>query len=169
MTIFVRLALTVIGVLAAAVLLGSGARAETSGLQQRNAEVIRDAFGRGVGDGEGFFAILAEGVEWTVARAPEPATYIGRAEFLRDGAGPIAARLDGPIRAEVQELVAEGDVVVARWRGTANARDGQPYVNEYAWVMTLRDERVVKVTAYLDLIALRELLDRVSPAPTAAG
>ncbi len=35
--------------------------------------------------------------------------------------------------------------------------------------MTLRDERVIKVTAYLDLIALRELLDRVSPAPTAAG
>mgnify|MGYP002734124663 CR=1 FL=1 len=168
MTTFLRLTLTVIGALATAVLLGSGARADTSGLQQRNAEVIRDGFARGVGDGEGFFSLLAEDVEWTVARTPEPVTYVGRAEFLRAGACPIAARLDGPIRAEVQELIATGDVVVARWRGTATARDGRPYVNEYAWVMTLRDERVVKVTAYLDLIALAELLDRVSPAPTVA-
>ena len=33
-----------------------------------------------------------------------------------------------------------------------------------AWVMTIRDDRVVRVTAYLDLVALQEMLDRVAPA-----
>lgn len=171
MTNITRLALSVIGVLALTVTLGCTANAESlapTGQQQRNEEVIRDAFALGVGDDDTFYAVLADDVEWTVARAGGASTYTGRAEFLRDGAAPIVSRLDGQIHAEIRELVAADDVVVASWRGTATARDGLPYVNEYAWVMTMRDERVVRVTAYLDLVALGELLERVSP-DTAAG
>lgn len=133
--------------------------------QQRNAELVRDAFELGVGgDERTFYSILAEDVQWTVARAAETSTYTSRAQFLRDGAGPIQSRLSGPIQADVQQLIAENDVVVAMWRGTATARDGRPYINSYAWVMTMRDERVVRVTAFLDLVALNELLERVDPA-----
>lgn len=167
MTLMTRFTLWVVGALAATVMLGCSGTAENSargGQQQRNAEVVRDAFARGVSDEDSFYAILADDVEWTVARATGPATYTSRAEFLRDGAGPIVSRLSGPIQAEVRELVTDDDVVVARWRGTATALDGRPYVNEYAWVMTMRDDRVVRVTAYLDLVALQELLDRVAPA-----
>lgn len=155
-----------------ATMIGCSATGNTesrSGQQERHAEVVRDAFARGVGDENSFYSILADDVEWTVARAGRPATYTGREEFMRDGAGPILARLDGPIRADVQELIAEGDKVVALWRGTATARDGRPYVNDYVWVMTLRDGRVARVTAYLDFIALDELLTRVTPADGAAA
>ncbi len=167
MTLMTRFTLWVVGALAATVMLGCSGTAENSargGQQQRNAELVRDAFARGVSGEDSFYAILADDVEWTVARATGPGTYTSRAEFLRDGAGPIVSRLNGPIQAEVRELVTDGDVVVARWRGTATALDGRPYVNEYAWVMTMRDDRVVRVTAYLDLVALQELLDRVAPA-----
>ena len=133
--------------------------------QQRNAEVVRDAFALGVGgDERTFYSILAEDVQWTVARAVEPRTYTSRSQFLRDGAGPVQSRLNGPIQADVRQLIAEDDDVVAIWDGTATARDGRPYVNSYAWVMTMRDERVVRVTAFLDLVALNELLERVEPA-----
>ncbi|MEV3901419.1 nuclear transport factor 2 family protein [Mycobacterium sp. NPDC050551] len=64
----------------------------------------------------------------------------------------------------LHELVADDDQVVARWRGTATARDGVPYVNEYAWVMTMANERVTRVVAYLDLVALDDLITRV-PLP----
>src|SRR6478735_3334598 len=167
MTSTTRFTLWVLGALAATLMLGCSSNAENSardGQQQRNADLVRDAFARGVGDQDSFYAILADDVEWTVARANEPATYTTRADFLRDGAGPIVSRLTGPIQAEVRELITEGDVVVARWRGTATALDGRPYVNDYAWVMTIRDEQVVRVTAYLDLVALQEMLDRVAPA-----
>lgn len=167
MTLIARFTMWVVGALAATVMIGCSSNAENSvrgGQQQRNADLVRDAFALGVSDEDSFYSILADDVEWTVARANEPVTYTGRAQFLRDGAGPIVSRLTGPIQAEVRELIAEGDVVVARWRGTATALDGRPYFNDYAWVMTMRDEKVVRVTAYLDLVVLGELLNRVAPA-----
>ncbi|ORX12409.1 MULTISPECIES: nuclear transport factor 2 family protein [Mycolicibacterium] len=130
--------------------------------EQRNVEVVRDAFARGVGDEASFFSILAQDVQWTVARAVDPTTYTSRSEFLREGAGPVQSRLNGPIQANVRQLIADNDVVVAVWEGTATARDGLPYVNSYTWVMTMRHERVVRVTAYLDLVALNELTERVT-------
>ncbi|WP_307789550.1 nuclear transport factor 2 family protein [Mycolicibacterium baixiangningiae] len=155
-------------VLAAFMMFGSNATSAAEDPptpQQRNAEVIRNAFALGVGgDEHTFYSVLAEDVQWTVARAVEPRTYTSRAQFLREGAGPIQSRLTGPIQANVRQLIAEGDVVVAIWDGTATARDGRPYVNSYAWVMTLRDERVVRATAFLDMVVLNELLERVEPA-----
>lgn len=50
----------------------------------------------------------------------------GREEFLRDGAGPILARLDGPIQADVRDLVTEGDKLVAFWRGPPPRVTGSP-------------------------------------------
>ena len=134
-------------------------------LEQRNAHLVREAFARGVGDPETFYAILADDVTWTVARAATPTTYTTRQQFFDDGAGPIVDRLTGQIQAEVHELLADDDQVVARWRGTATALDGGPYVNEYAWVMTMADERVTRVVAYLDLVQLHDLLARV-PLPS---
>jgi uncharacterized protein len=135
-----------------------------AGTEQRNAEVVREAFALGVGGADTFYSILADDVQWTVARAGDATTYTSRSQFIEDGAGPIRSRLDGDIVAHVRQLIAEDDVVVAIWDGTATSRDGRPYVNRYAWVMTMRDERVVRVTAFLDLVALDELLNRVQPA-----
>ncbi|CAN5121620.1 nuclear transport factor 2 family protein [soil metagenome] len=156
-------------VLAAILMIGCSATSNAedparSGQQQRNADVVREAFALGVGGADSFYSILAEDVQWTVARAVEPRTYTSRAQFLQEGAGPITTRLNGPIQAHVRELITEDDVVVAIWDGTATALDGRPYVNSYAWVMTMRNEQVVRVTAYLDLVALNELLERVAPA-----
>lgn len=134
-----------------------------TGHEQRNAELVRDAFARGVGDETSFYSILADDVQWTVARAEAPRTYTSRSEFLRDGAGPIQSRITGPIQANVTQLITDDDVVVAVWDGTATANDGLPYVNSYTWVMTMRDERVVRVSAYLDFVALNDLLERVTP------
>lgn len=161
--------MVIAAVLVALVTIGTSATSSAedltrTGQEQRNAQVVRDAFALGVSDENSFFSILSEDVQWTVAQAVDPTTYTSRSEFLRDGAGPIQTRLVGPIQAEVRELITTDDVVVALWHGTATARDGLPYVNSYAWVMTMRDERVVRVTAYLDLVALDELLQRVNPA-----
>ncbi|ANW63619.1 nuclear transport factor 2 family protein [Mycolicibacterium murale] len=126
-----------------------------------NITIVAEAFNRGVGAPDTFYGILADDVHWTVARAEAPSTYTSRQEFLANGSGPITSRLNGQITAEVHELIAQGDQVVARWRGTATARDGLPYVNEYNWVMTMAGGQVTRVVAYLDLVALDELLTRV--------
>ncbi|WP_237024344.1 nuclear transport factor 2 family protein [Mycolicibacterium vaccae] len=130
-----------------------------------NAAIVRDGLARGVGGPDTFYALLAEDVRWTVARATTPRTYTSRQEFLDSAAAPIVDRLTGPIQAEVHEILADDDRVVARWRGTATARDGQPYVNEYNWVMSLEGGQVTDVVAYLDFVVLDELLARV-PLPS---
>ena len=122
---------------------------------------IRDAFGRGVGGPESFYALLAEDVHWTVARAENPSVYTSRQDFLGRGARPVLDRLTGPIQASVHDLVIDGDRVVALWRGTATALDGKPYVNEYAWSMAMRGGEIARVVAYLDLVALDDLIRRV--------
>lgn len=153
---------------AAAVLSGcaatTGGSAPPAADEQRNAEVVREAFARGVGKADTFYAILADDVHWTVARATEPATYTTRQQFLDNGVKPIVDRLTGSIQAEVHELLTDGNQVVARWRGSATALDGRPYVNEYNWVMALENERVTHVVAYLDFVVLDELIARV-PLP----
>ena len=52
-------------------------------------------------------------------------------------------------------------MVVAWWDGVATARDGQPYTNSYAWIMTLRDDRVVRVVAFVDFTPINDLIERV--------
>lgn len=131
--------------------------------EHRNLTIVQDAFTRGVGAPDTFYAILADDVHWTVARADAPSTYTSRQQFLDSGAKPVVDRLTGQIQAQVHELIAADDQVVARWRGTATALDGKPYVNEYNWVMTMQNDRVTEVVAYLDMESLDELLTRVSP------
>lgn len=160
----IRLAVAHLGA-AAAVSGCATAQAETlDDTEHRNAGIVQEAFTRGVGAPDTFYALLADDVHWTVARADASATYTSRQQFLDNGAAPIVDRLRGQIQAHVHELLASDDQVVARWRGTATALDGRPYVNEYNWVMTMADDRVTRVVAYLDLVALDELLTRV-PLP----
>ena len=129
--------------------------------EARNVRLVREAFARQVGDGDRFYTILADDVNWTVALADNPSTYTSRQQFLEEGSGPITDRLSTPIRPTIRELYTAGDTVIAWWDGVATARDGQPYRNSYAWIMTLREDRVVRVVAFLDTAALNELLERV--------
>ena len=46
-------------------------------------------------------------------------------------------------------------------RGVAN--DGQPYENSYAWIMRLRDGKVVDGTAFYDSISFNDLWTRIQP------
>lgn len=161
--VVVMATLVAIGMTAGLIATSNAEDVGRTGQEQRNADVVRNAFTRGVGDEASFYSILADDVHWTVARAVNPRTYTSRSEFLREGAGPIQSRIDGPIQANVRQLITDGDAVVAVWDGTATAHDGLAYVNSYTWVMTMRDERVVRVTAYLDFVELNDLLERVTP------
>lgn len=130
------------------------------GVAARNKELVRSAFELQVGGPDTFYSILAEDVQWTIASV-EPSTYTSREQFFTEGSAPILDRLTGPIQATVRNLYADGDTVVAWWDGTATARDGVPYVNSYCWIMQIRDEQVTDVVAFLDLVAIADLVDRV--------
>lgn len=122
--------------------------------------IVLAAFAR-QNSGGSFYDILHPGVEWTVVNGR---TYRDKQEFLAEGAAPVLTRLKTVLRMTPGNLIEEGDTVVAQFTGDAVALDGQPYHNDYCWVLTFRRGLVVRVHAYLDMAVVRELVARVRPA-----
>ena len=94
--------------------------------------------------------------------------YLSKRQFLDEVLMPFGARFDAaePFRPiAIRAIFADGDTVIALWDGRGLANDGQPYENSYAWIMKLRDGKVVDGTAFYDSISFNDLWTRVEPRP----
>lgn len=125
-----------------------------------NAAQVRAAFEAWRLGQASVFDLLADDIVWTVAGdSPVSGTYRSKQAFLDEAVAPITAQLATPIVPQVMRLVADGAHVVVMWQGTATARNGAAYRNQYAWHLELADGRIVRATAFLDTWALAQLLD----------
>jgi ketosteroid isomerase-like protein len=52
------------------------------------------------------------------------------------------------LRYSIRSVTAEGDRVVVQAEGDAVTHDGRPYCNDYCFVCTVRDGRVVRIDEY---------------------
>ncbi|SEQ99828.1 hypothetical protein SAMN05216188_10716 [Lentzea xinjiangensis] len=145
---------------------GTGTSAATSAREKRITRLTLAAFERQATGGS-FFDVLAEDVTWTIAAA-EPGVHRGKRAFLANGVRAVTGRLSTAIVPEIRGTWAQHDTVVVHWYGTAVARDGLPYRNNYCWIWQYRGDEVVNAVAFLDLVALTELFERV-PLDGAAG
>jgi uncharacterized protein len=107
-----------------------------------------------------FYDVLADDVTWTVAAA-EPSVHHGKQAFLVNGSGPVLDRLSTPLIPDVRAIWVQDDTVVVHWDGSAVARDGLPYRNSYCWIWSYRGDYVTRAVAFLDLVALNDLFERV--------
>jgi uncharacterized protein len=57
-------------------------------------------------------------------------------------------------------LTAQDDKVVILWQGSATAKDGRDYKNTFSWHMTMQNDSIIKVDAFLDTYVLYDLLQR---------
>ena len=81
-----------------------------------------------------------------------------------EGGDEIAAELGGrvvkrmfdiskPFSLEVRRIVADGDIAVVQQRLTATAKaTGQPYDNQYCWVYTVNDGKIIHMEEYADTL-----------------
>jgi uncharacterized protein len=124
-----------------------------------NKQLIQDVFAAWAkGDGAAFFNVLADDVRWTViGTSPVSRTYTSRQAFLDGATKPLSAKLAGPIQPTVRNIIAEGDNVVLQWEGKATSKSGKPYNNNYCWVMTIGNGKVIEGTAYIDTELVSEL------------
>lgn len=76
---------------------------------------------------------------------------------------PFNARMQTRLIPSVHALYAEGDTVVAHFDAKGTARDGQLYTNSYAWILTLKDGRIVRAFAFFDAKAFDDFWTRVTP------
>lgn len=146
------------------VLWSGGAAAESTA--ERNQRLVERAFANwSAGRGSLFDDLLSPTVVWTIrGSGPAAGTYHGREDFLQRAVRPFAQRLATPIVPRVEGIWAREDQVVVRWMGTATARDGAPYRNEYVWIFRMDGARATQVEAFLDLVPYQDVIDRIALA-----
>ncbi len=97
------------------------------------------------------FELMCEDVTWTdIGSHRFAGTYRGKEALGAQLFGPLMGSLKAGIHGEIDRLVAEGDIVVAQVRGTAELHDGTPYNNTYCHVIRIEDSRIAEVTEYMD-------------------
>jgi ketosteroid isomerase-like protein len=111
------------------------------------------------------FDLLTPDARWTIeGRSIVSKTYPTKEDFMREVIRPFNARMRSPLKPTIRGLYADGDTVVAFFDARGVARDGQPYVNTYAWFLDMRDGRIIRASAFFDAIEFDELWARVAPA-----
>lgn len=133
--------------------------------QEANTNLVRQAFASWQQGKGTVFDLLAPDAVWTVAgSSPVSGVYDSKTELIEQAVRPISARLATPISPTVQSIIAQDDIVVVLWSGTATALDHKPYNNTYLWQLTFKDGRITQAMAFLDTYALNDLMRRVTPA-----
>ncbi|WP_461051585.1 nuclear transport factor 2 family protein [Spirosoma arcticum] len=138
------------------------ADAQTTGKASQNKRIIKQAFDQWASGSGNFFDLLTDDVQWTITGSSRfSKTYTSKKQFIDQTVTPLTVRLAKPIKPTLQSLYADGDVVVAIWDGATTAKDGKPYRNTYSWAMTLKNGRINRVTAFLDLIMYEDVFKRI--------
>jgi uncharacterized protein len=134
---------------------------------ESNRESIRRAF-QAWQDGAGAIAdIFDPDLVWRIeGHSLASREYTSSQEFIDEVLAPFGARFAAGERfrpSHVRSIHADGDTVIVVWDGHGVANDGQPYENSYAWIMRLRDGKVVDGTAFYDSISFNDLWTRIQP------
>ena len=125
---------------------------------ERNKSIIKNKFQQWADKKGNFFDLLDKNVEWIVAgRAPFSGIYYGKKNFMDQAVIPITKKLKTPIQPEFVSLTTEKDIVWLHWKGKAITITGESYQNQYAWMLTMKNDRIIKVTAFLDTYELFKL------------
>jgi len=113
------------------------------------------------GNGDGFFACVADNVKWTVMGThPLAGAYTSQSEFRRGTFERLSKVLkDGVVWLHVEHILVSGDYAVVEMTSTSVAHNGRPYNNQYCWVLRFDGGVVAEVRAYLDSFLVKQILD----------
>lgn len=151
-----------VGLALAAVALTTKASANEADTNRATIAKAMNAWAAGTG---GPYDLLADDAVWTISgNSLASKTYPSKEAFMSEVIRPFNARMSTRLIPSVHALYADGDTAIAHFDARGTARDGKPYVNSYAWILTLKDGRIVRAFAFFDAHAFDDFWTRVSPA-----
>ena len=121
--------------------------------QNKNKEIIRKAFDAVTnGKPEAFLEIMDKNFKLTIiGSTPLSGTHVGLEDVWQNLILPITSALEVQPTIVIDEMVAEGDVVVVKAHGEgAKAKNGVAYNNTYCHFMRLKEGKLIESTEYLD-------------------
>jgi uncharacterized protein len=116
------------------------------------ADFVRRIFaGLEHGDGAGFFTHVADDVDWTVMGThPLAGHYKSRAEFTAATFAKLGKVLPDGAQLNVNDVFIAGDVAIVELHSKATAKNGFRFDNHYCWVCYFKNNKIIRVRAYLD-------------------
>jgi uncharacterized protein len=134
-----------------------------SSVESANHRIVSEALQAAAHDFPKFFeAIFSKDVVWTLAgHGPVAGTYHGLEELFEKAENALFSCFAAPLQAETCGVWADGDTVLAHIKSSTTALDGEPYRNEYSYIMHMEDGKVVSGIEWLDFNAYYEIIDRV--------
>jgi len=131
--------------------------------EEANLLAVREGLENASKDFTKFFeSTFAPDVKWTIAgHGPVARTYNGLKDLFDNAEEALFARFAEPLAISTEGLWADGDEVFARIKSSSKAIDGEPYRNEYMYIMKMQDNKVVSGIEWLDLNAYYEIIGRV--------
>lgn len=151
-----------IGLAAAALALTTKVSASEAEANRATIAKAMDAWAAGTG---GPYDLLDDDAVWTISgNSLASKTYPSKEAFMSEVIRPFNARMSARLIPSVHKIYADGDTVIAHFDAKGTARDGQLYTNSYAWILTLKDDRIVRAFAFFDAKAFDDFWTRVTPA-----
>jgi uncharacterized protein len=116
------------------------------------ADFVRRIFsGLEHGDGAAFFEHVADDVDWTVMGThPLAGHYKSKADFTAATFAKLGKVLPGGTQLHVDGLFIDGDVAIVELHSKATAKNGFRFDNHYCWVCYFKNNKIIRVRAYLD-------------------
>jgi len=124
-----------------------------------NVQVVQDIFKKlETGDGDEFFAHVADDVDWTVEGThPLAGHYHSKSDFVAHTFAKLNKILPNGTQLYVEHVLVSGDWAVVELHSLATAKNGFRFDNRYCWVCRLAGGKIVEVRAYLDSALVAQL------------
>ncbi|HYA63878.1 MAG TPA: nuclear transport factor 2 family protein [Candidatus Sulfotelmatobacter sp.] len=117
------------------------------------------------GDGQQFFAHVADDVDWTVEGThPLAGHYHSKADFVSHTFEKLNKVLPQGAELYVEHALVSEDWAVVELHSLATAKNGLRFDNRYCWVCRFEDGKIVEVRAYLDSALVARLFEE-NPIP----
>ncbi len=118
----------------------------------RNADIIAHIFSETAkGNGEPYVAALADDATFrTIGSNSWSTTFHGKDAILNDLFGRLRTKLKGRNVCAPSRIHDAGEFVIVQANGQNLTRDGQPYENDYCFVIRMRDGKMVEIEEYCD-------------------
>ena len=128
---------------------------------ESNKQIVRDYFQAFTGgDLAKAMSLTSENFAWTITGSTAVSgTYTGHAA-IETLLAQIAEVIDfeQEVALRIEELIAEGDKVVARVAGKTTTKSGKPYNNTYCHVFSVRDGKIQSDLEYLDTALVNDVI-----------
>jgi hypothetical protein len=123
-------------------------------------ERLRRAFqGLNAGDAGAWLGLFADDLVWRATPSDVfPNLLRGKGEVVTKLFAPLTAKLASPPRIHLDELIGEGERVVALAHGEAKTKRGEAYDQSYCFVFRFRGDQVVEVDERFDSALVNRVL-----------